>query len=302
MIKFSKKICQVNIKHHILLVVNPKSGSDDKSGLIEMVQQKIHERNWNLHIYETSGENDNSKIEANIKRIKPYRILVAGGDGTINLVAHILKDYDIPIGIIPAGSANGLAHNLELPDKMETQIDVALGDNLRSIDHIKVNGHTCLHIADLGLNAELIENFENSNIRGKFGYLIQSIPTLINSESPFEFSLEFDGKKIQRTGILLAIANAQSYGTGATINPDGIMDDGKFEVLIFKTFDTLEILKTIYDKANLDSDFAECYCTDRVTITSPTAIPLQIDGEPMKRVQKVEASLYDSKLRIAVPT
>ncbi|MCK7590885.1 diacylglycerol kinase [Subsaxibacter sp. CAU 1640] len=301
MIKFSKNIFQVDTKQHILLVVNPKSGSNDKSDLIDMVRQKIQEKDWILDTFETSGENDAWKIEDQIKAITPDRILVAGGDGTINLVAHILKDYDIPIGIIPAGSANGLAHNLELPDELEAQVDVALGSNFIKIDHLKVNGHTCLHISDLGLNAELIENFENSNIRGKFGYLLQSIPTLIKSDSPFEFTIEISGKTIQQTGILLAIANAKRYGTGATINPQGRIDDGKFEVLIFKTFDTLEILKTLYDEANLNPEFAECYSTENVVISSHTPIPLQIDGEPMDKVLKVEASIYDHQLRVAIP-
>lgn len=301
MIKFSKNIFQVDTKQHILLVVNPKSGSNDKSDLIDMVRQKIKEKDWILDTFETSGENDELKIEDQIKAINPNRILVAGGDGTINLVAHILKDYDVPIGIIPAGSANGLAHNLELPDELEAQVDVALGSNFINIDHLKVNGHTCLHIADLGLNAELIENFENSNIRGKFGYLLQSIPTLIKSDSPFEFTIELNGKTIQQTGILLAIANAKRYGTGATINPQGRIDDGKFEVLIFKTFDTLEILKTLYDKASLNPEFAECYSTENVVISFHTPIPLQIDGEPMDKVLKVEASMYDHQLRVAIP-
>src|SRR5690606_20529568 len=301
MIKFNKKKQEVDKKDHILIIVNPRSGSGDKSEIKRLVSDKIMEKNWVFDMYETCGEDDGSKIETKIKATKPYRILVAGGDGTINLVAHILKDYNIPIGIIPAGSANGLAHNLRLPDDLENQIHVALGNNLQQIDHLNVNGKTCLHIADLGLNAELIENFENANIRGKFGYLLQSIPTLINSEAPFEFTLEYNNIKIQRKGILLAIANAHSYGTGATVNPKGKMDDGKFEVLLFKTFDALEILRTIYDEADLNSDFAECLSTQKITITSSTPVPFQIDGEPMGRVQKVEASLYKHKLNIAIP-
>ena len=291
----------MNSQRHILMVVNPKAGGDEKSELKDLVSRKVDDKNWSLEIYETSGKNDAAEIEASITSKKPYRIVVAGGDGTINFVAHILKDFDVPIGIIPSGSANGLAHNLNLPDEIEEQIEVALGDNLIQIDHLNVNDQTCLHVADLGLNAELIENFENSNIRGKFGYLLQSIPTLINSDSPFDFSIELKGKIINRTGILLAIANAQNYGTGATINPNGMINDGIFEVLIFKSFDTLEILKTVFDKANLNSDFAECFHTDnKVVITSSVPIPFQIDGEPMDRVKKVEASLYPNKLSIAV--
>ena len=291
----------MNSKHQILLVVNPKAGSIDKQELIDSVTEFAESRHWPCKVFETTGEVDDQKIEALLKELNPDRLLIAGGDGTINMVAHVLQDYDIPIGILPAGSANGLASNFELPDDLESQIEVALGDHLTPMDHLMVNDHTCLHIADLGLNAELIANFEDATIRGKFGYLLQTIPTLMKTDSPFEFTIELNNQKYKHTGILLAIANANQYGTGANINPNGIIDDGSFEVLIFKTFDTIEIIRTIYDKVNLDSDFAESYSTQKVLITASVPVPFQIDGEPMGKTGRVEAHILDKKLQIAVP-
>lgn len=284
----------------ILLVVNPNSGSMNKSELVPMVCKEIQLRQWQCEVYETTGENDAAKIEARIIDLKPYRIVIAGGDGTINFVAHILKDFDISIGIIPAGSANGLASNFNLPPDLESQIKVALGEKTCAIDHLKVNDHTCLHIADLGLNAELIANFDDATIRGKFGYFLQTIPTLINTDAPFDFTIEINGELLERRGILVAIANAKQYGTGATINPNGRLDDGKFEVLIFKTFDTLEIIRTIYDKVDLDSEFAECHSDNKVVITTRVPVPFQIDGEPMEKTQRVEASFFSKQLIIAI--
>ncbi len=286
---------------NILLIVNPKAGSMDKSELIDTVSRIVGQRGYQLSIFETTGNDDKGEIKKRVKEIEPWRILIAGGDGTINLVASILGDFDTTLGILPAGSANGLASNLNIPDELEQQIKISLGDNTCDIDHLNVNGETCLHISDLGLNAELIKNFEDSPIRGKFGYFLQSIPTLIDSKSPFTFNLEINGEKMVRTGILLAIANAQQYGTGATINPNGKMDDGKFEVLIFTSFDIPEIINTLYDKVDLESGFAECFTTDHVIITCDSAIPFQIDGEPKGDVTRVEGSLYSKKLRLAVP-
>ena len=94
---------------------------------------------------------------------------MAGGDGTIQLVAEVLKEHHLPIGIIPAGSANGFAVNLKLPPNRIDQLDIALSNNLLEIDTLLVNDKICLHIADLGINAELIKNYENSKIRGKMG-------------------------------------------------------------------------------------------------------------------------------------
>ena len=302
MFKFSKKFIDMNAKSHLLLIVNPKSGSGDKSELIELLSQEIDKKGWTYSIYETTGKNDDIAILDSIKKKTTTRVIIAGGDGTINLVAHALKNHSIPFGIIPSGSANGLALNLKLPKSVEDQIAVALGEQFIEMDHLNVNDNSCLHIADLGLNAELIHNFEDSSIRGKLGYLLQTIPTLIKTEGPFTFEIEIDGKIIERSGILLAIANANDYGTGATINPNGLMNDSKFEVLIFKELDTIEILKTIYDKVDLDKDFAECFSTNKVTITTKNPVPFQIDGEPMGKTKKVEVCIYPKKIKIAVPT
>lgn len=290
------------MEKNILAVVNPNAGSMDKEELIEVLEGEFSKLGYRLEILQTTGDNDDQNIKNKLRELKPWRVLVAGGDGTINMVAKVLDDYDTTMSILPYGSANGLARNLNIPDdNLQEQIKIATSEKVCEIDHLKVNGETCLHISDLGLNAELISNFENSPIRGKFGYFLQSIPTLINSESPFDFNIEIEGKSISKSGILLAIANAQQYGTGANINPEGKMDDGKFEVLVFKSFDIPEIINTIYDKANLNSDFAECFSTDKVVITSEKPIPFQIDGEPKGSVTRVEALIHHKKLRITVP-
>src|SRR5690606_26629230 len=136
------------------------------------------------------------------------RILVAGGDGTISMVAQCIHKTGICLGIIPAGSANGLAVNIGLPSELSEQIAIALSENILKTDVVFINDRLCLHIADLGINAELVKNYENSNIRGKLCYFLQSFPTVFNSESPFQFTIETNGKIIREKGILLAIANA----------------------------------------------------------------------------------------------
>jgi YegS/Rv2252/BmrU family lipid kinase len=290
----------MKIKNQILLVVNPISGDLDKSKLIEAVKAEISTRNYSLEIYQTSGDDNLAGIEKMILEFQPERILVAGGDGTILLVAEVLKNHDIPIGIIPAGSSNGLALNLNLPDNLKDQLEVALGETFFKMDILQINDRLCLHIADLGINAELIRNFQNSNIRGRLGYLLHTIPTLIKCEYPFEFEIEANGKQFIQEGVLLAIANAKKFGTGANINPIGKLDDGYFELVIFKTLRFVDIFKTLKEQNMLDPEFAEIISTNNARIRCKTPVSFQIDGEYIGEISNVTATLSPKKLEIAV--
>ena len=290
----------MKIKNQILLVVNPISGDLDKSKLIEAVKAEISTRNYSLEIYQTSGDDNLAGIEKMILEFQPERILVAGGDGTILLVAEVLKNHDIPIGIIPAGSSNGLALNLNLPDNLKDQLEVALGETFFKMDILQINDRLCLHIADLGINAELIRNFQNSNIRGRLGYLLHTIPTLIKCEYPFEFEIEANGKQFIQEGVLLAIANAKKFGTGANINPIGKLDDGYFELVIFKTLRFVDIFKTLKEQNMLDPKFAEIISTNNARIRCKTPVSFQIDGEYIGEISNVTATLSPKKLEIAV--
>lgn len=285
----------------ILLVVNPISGGRDKTSLLEEVKQEIRQRKLDFHIFQTTGKEDKDHLQQVIKEYQPQRILSIGGDGTIKLIAEVLGTANIPVGIFPAGSANGLAENLNLPTDTSSLIRVALGDQFTLLDIILVNNEFCLHISDIGLNAALIKNYHEGNIRGKLGYLIQSIPTLIKSDFPFEFEIEINAKILKRTAVLLAIANARKYGTGATINPHGKYDDGKFELLIFKEFNIPQILQTFREDVELSEDFLEIIPAVEARISSIKNIPFQIDGEYRGDIKEVHARISPIKVKIAVP-
>lgn len=288
-------------KYKVLFVVNPVSGGIDKSDIVDHVKESIEAKKGELYIYYTNGINDKEELPAVIQNFEPNRILIAGGDGSLKLIAEILKEDTVPIGLIPAGSANGLAENLNLPAGMEEIIDLALGENFVHVDCILVNNELCLHISDIGLNAALIKNYEEGNIRGKLGYLIQSIPTLIRSEFPFRFKISINEKTVEHEAVLVAIANAKKYGTGSKINPGGEFNDGKFELLIFKKFDIPQILKTFQEHAEYDKDFLEIFPASEARIECQKKVPFQIDGEYRGEVDVVEAKISPYKIKISVP-
>ncbi|MGI0105720.1 diacylglycerol/lipid kinase family protein [Salinimicrobium sp. WS361] len=285
----------------VLMVVNPISGGKDKSDIVEEVEKQVSERNLKLETYYTSGKGDKEALFSVIEEYDPQRIISVGGDGTIKLIAELLTDDSIPIGIFPAGSANGLAENLNLDRNNAELTRIALGEKFKLIDAILINDELCLHISDIGLNAALIKNYQEGNIRGKLGYLIQSIPTLIKSDFPFQFNIEVDGKEISRKAVLIAVANAKKYGTGSKINPNGRYDDGKFEILIFKEFNIPQILQTFRENVEIDEDFLEIISAVETRIYSQKNIPFQIDGEYRGDVKEVTARISPIKIKIAVP-
>ncbi|MCH4822859.1 YegS/Rv2252/BmrU family lipid kinase [Gramella lutea] len=285
----------------VLLIVNPVAGHTDKKKIISEVRDQLELEKVNFHLYSTSGENDSEEIQKKIKEENIDRVLIAGGDGTINLVANAIKGFDLEMGIIPAGSANGLAVNLELPPSLKKQVDIALGNNFIDLDLLCLNNTICLHMSDLGINAELIKNYEHSSIRGKFGYLIHSIPTLIQSEFPFNFHIETEEHSRDEQAVLLGFANMKKYGTGANVNPKGIPDDGVFEILIFKKLNLGEILKTLKNETDFDKDFVEIISAKEARITCKKPVAFQIDGEYIGKKTEIEIKLPPEKLRIAIP-
>ncbi|PZD77934.1 diacylglycerol kinase family protein [Mesonia sp. K7] len=279
----------------ILMVINPISGDEDKDHLIDLVKSKTDKE---IDIFKTSGEEDCKKISQQLEQNDYERILVAGGDGTIKLVAESMDSHQIPIGIIPLGSANGLATDLNIPLEEEAYINIALGENKRTIDAININDELCLHISDLGLNAELIKEYQNGKVRGKLGYALKTIPTLFKNQGAFNFTIITDEKEIHRYGIMLAIANSRKFGTGAIVNKNGKIDDGIFELLIFKSLDVIEILKTLDEEAEISPEFLEIIPSKKVKIKTVKKIDFQIDGEYLESTNEINAEILPNRLTV----
>ena len=289
-------------RKEILLVVNPISANKDKSGIIELVQKKTELEEKELIIFKTSGENDKHKIQGFLKSENLERVIAVGGDGTIKLVAENLENREIPIAVVPAGSANALAFNLNIPQNDEEAVKVAFQDNFKTIDSIEIENELCLHMSDFGLNAALIRNYETSKIRGKIGYLMQSIPTLFKSDYPYKFEIKTPEETFKQEGVLLVIANAQKYGTGANVNPKGKIDDENFELLIFKSLNPAEIVKTLRNEANVDPDFLRTISVKEAELFCENPVPFQIDGEFRGERERASVKISKKRFKIVIPS
>lgn len=285
-----------------LFIINPIAGGNDKTALIESTTAFAQERGIELVLFETSGEADEEKIHALYNKYRPQRILVAGGDGTIKMAAEALEHIDVVFGILPAGSANGLSVDLELPSNLDEMLEIAFNGKTMEMDMVSINGKKSLHLSDIGLNAELIRNYEGSNIRGKLGYALQAINTLTSLEEPFHVVIEAEGKTIETEARMVVIANTQRYGTGVTINPIGIMDDGKFEVVILKNLDISIISKILAGNITITTgEDVEIISTDKALITTNFPVCFQIDGEFCGEMDRLDVKILHRQMKVAIP-
>lgn len=284
-----------------ILVVNPISGDVDKSEILNKTLAFAQEYNIEIIVYETSGNNDDEALKMLYNLHKPERILIAGGDGTIKMVGEALEQQDVIFGIIPAGSANGLSVDLNLPTTIEENLSIAFHNHFIKMDMISINGKKSIHLSDIGLNAELVRNYENGSTRGKLGYALQIITTLTELEEPFSAKIQANNETINCVARMIVIANSQKYGTGVTINPEGKMNDGKFEIVILKNLDLLVFGKIITGNIPVNSEDVAIISTDKATITTILPVSFQIDGEYIGQETQLNVMILPSQMKVAIP-
>lgn len=288
------------LKNNVIMVVNPVSGGINKTALIEQVFHYAQDLQLNLFCFETTGNDDLQGIRDFYHQYRPERVLIAGGDGTIKLVAEALENEDIILGILPVGSSNGLATDLGLVRSEEENIAIAFQNHFVAIDWININGKMCLHLSDLGLNAELIKNYHKSAIRGKIGYALQVFNTLFNAEKSFHVTIKLNQQWIETKAQMIVIANSQKYGTGVVINPIGIMGDGKFELIILKKITLRVFMKIVLRQITVSSKDVIVVSTDKAVIQIDRAVSFQIDGEFCGTENHLDISIIPRKLKVAM--
>ena len=287
-------------KKNVIMVVNPVSGGVNKASLINQVSHYAKYLNLNLYCFETTGTDDLQKLRTYYQQFHPERVIIAGGDGTIKLVAEALEQYDVIFGILAVGSANGLATDLGLTKAQEENIAIAFDESYVEIDYITINGKMCIHLSDLGLNADLIKNYEKSAVRGKLGYALQVFKTLLHAGKSFQVSITNDEQLIETKAQMIVIANSQKYGTGVVINPIGIMSDGKFELIILRRINFSVFLKIIMGKIPISSGHVTVISTDKAMIAINKPTSFQTDGEYCGKETQLNIAISNKKIKIAV--
>ncbi len=287
-------------KPRILFVVNPKSGKDDVDW-----EKTIHDYFVSLDVevsqLQLEDNCDPQTIADKIDAFLPNRVIAVGGDGTVKLVAEqLLNKPGISLGILPAGSANGMAKELGIPLKREEALVLCHNGMAKKIHLVKVNDHICIHLSDVGFNAYVVKVFENYDARGMWGYFKASFKALLQHDKLY-VKITTDKGDVTRNASMIVIANARRYGSGALINPDGKLDDGLFEVIVVRKISFAEIFKMMITHRPYDPAKTEVFHCTYLLIDSRKSAHFQVDGEYLGKTNRVEATILPAAINIIVP-
>ena len=288
----------LNLK--ILFVLNPVSGGKRKINWEPLIREYFKELPHTIEFFILSGKDDAGSLKYWFEKFHPHRVVAVGGDGTISMVVKQLLGTDMAIGILPAGSANGMAKELNIPDNPEDAIDIIINGEINCCDVIKINDDDiCFHLADLGLNARLVKYFDESPWRGMWGYIRMVLKVMWNKKL-LDAKIVSDNDEINTRAYMIVLANASKYGTGAVINPDGKVDDGKFEIVIMRKFSLSQLFKMFLSYKSFNPKKVEILKTTKATITTKRATHFQVDGEFKGKINKVTAEIIASQLNILI--
>ncbi len=291
------------VKRKVLFVINKKSGDGIDSNLESTILHHSKKKDYEACIYYLELDNLKNGIKNQIKNFHPDIVAAAGGDGTVALVAGIVNRKNIALLIIPKGSANGMSKELQMPEDLNACLNLITEGKVVAIDLLKVNDKLSIHLADVGLNARIVKRFHLDNKRGLITYAkhLFNEAFLIGYK---RFQISHDGKIKNVKAVSLTFANATKYGTGAVINPDGKLNDGRFEICIVKPFPRIHIftiaVQMFRNKLKFSEYFEVIHCK-KATVKCKRKTLLQIDGEICGKVNLIDLECMPGVLKVLIP-
>ena len=285
----------------ILFVINPISGAKGKIACEPAIRKYFENLPHSIEFFLLDGKDDATSLQYWIEKLHPERVIAVGGDGTVSLVAEQLLGTNIAMGILPAGSANGMAKELDIPVEVDGALAIILNGEIRACDVIRINDkEISLHLSDLGVNAQLVKYFEQGNLRGKLGYALKVFKVLWRKKM-MNVTIKTNKEEIERRAFMVVIANASKYGTGALINPAGNLGDGLFEIVVVRRINFVSVLKMFLKFKRFNPKKVELFQAESALITTVKKTHFQVDGEYLGKVDTIKATIIKSQLKIILP-
>lgn len=279
------------------LIVNPVSGADTAPTLLPLINRVLRENFGELDISLTIGAGDAQAIaEKTVQDSQYSHIFIAGGDGTLNEVLNGAASVEnalerIVFGLIPLGTGNDFADALGLPEDVEAALDILKNKKVFAVDVGKLTtdakAHFFINVSAGGFIAEVSDavNPQLKSIAGKLAYLIGGAQVMFNyAPVNTRVKIDYAEETIKRIYDIemFAVCNSRMVGGGSMIAPEAIVNDGLFDICIFKDVDTFQfinLLREISVGSHLDNEETVYLRVPEIEFEFDREIKVNADGE-----------------------
>jgi diacylglycerol kinase family enzyme len=291
------------------VVYNPIKASDE---LREAITRRAAAGGWDDAVWlETPAENPGPAITDQVVSAEVDRVIAAGGDGTVRIVADRLAETGIPMAVVPLGTGNLLARNLDIPLSEEEALEVAFGDHTCEIDLIKVAvdgvpGEHFAVIGGLGVDAMIMDetNSELKDTIGAGAYFIAAAKAL--GRTPINMRITLDDRRPRRRNAMIcAIGNVGMLAGNLRLIPDARPDDGRLDVYVAspqRITHWLRVLLRLITLRPRADDRVDQWQATRVEVHLDHPDPYQLDGDVIGDCRSLRAEVSPGALTICVPT
>lgn len=289
----------------ILLILNPSSGFISKDIAVSLIMRKLRRHFGGVSLVNTSSPMQACEITR--QGLKHFDIFVAfGGDGTVNSVASSLIDTHKTLGILPGGSGNGLARNLNIPLSWLRALDTLITGQDVYIDAGRINDNCFFNVAGMGLDGLISKKFNmESRTRGILPYVYFALKGYLEMPE-FKVRIATEAGEFEDDIMILALANFRQYGAKAIIAPHASPYDRLLDLCILKKSKLLQSSLNIQRlfTGNIDKyPFYRSFKFARAHIRSLSdPIPFHFDGEyGGSELMDYDVQVLPAAIKVRVP-
>ncbi|TPG44123.1 diacylglycerol/lipid kinase family protein [Flavobacterium pectinovorum] len=268
---------------YIHFIINPISGSGKHNLAASYILQHFPASEYQIAVDYTNHKTHAVELTKAAVKQNPDYIVACGGDGTINEVASCLVNTRIILGIIPVGSGNGLASNLNIPRNFKKAIDIIKKGKTTFMDVGKINDFYFFSNMGIGIDALIIKKYERSGNRTLSSYVKAALSSSFQYKAK-QAIISFEDQKIEVNPFMLFISNSNEMGYNMSLTPKASLSDGLLDMVIIPELSFIEklllgfnVLRNTIEKFKK----AKHYLVNEVHIKMPQKIYIdaQIDGE-----------------------
>lgn len=292
-----------NEVNKVLFIINRVSGTGYDPGVEGRIINACIQANLECRIAYTEGPGHATLLATEAVASNEYRMVVAvGGDGTVNETASGLLHSDVPLGILPKGSGNGLARHLGIPVGISPALKVLFKSHETLIDSFTVNGRLSLNVSGIGFDGHIANLFSKEKKRGLAGYTRLALHEFRQFKE-FSARIHLPKQPIDSTAFIIAIANSSQYGNNARIAPRASVRDGLLNICLVKKIPIhrLDLLYHFFRGTVNRTSFFQTLETPQAEIQLNHPVAYHIDGEPCGTSDRFTIVIQPQSLKILIP-